>query len=141
MSTIEIAMQQLADTQDVARHGRDAACALLELAELQNTPARLQTLELTQTTPIVHDEVRTASKSIGVLNPTGFTLRLGLAGGSAGPTARGVPVPPYAVLVLPIATEDLEIGLDDPAAVGGDTVVFYLLRYATVQPLLMHRYG
>jgi hypothetical protein len=137
----EAELQGLAATQDLAAKGADAAFALLTLVRRHNQPAILETYELTATLPTKRDEARVEAMSIGVVNPTAFALRLGLGGGAATAAARGFPVPPSGAIVLPVAAEDFEIGLDDPALVGGLTVVVYVLRFPTVQAFHLHRYG
>ncbi|HUR85644.1 MAG TPA: hypothetical protein VMY78_09885 [Solirubrobacteraceae bacterium] len=137
----ESELQGLAAAQDLARDGRDAAKALLELVRRHNQPATLETYVLTQTVPVRRDEGRVECLSIGIVNPSAFALRLGLGGGAATSSGRGFPVPPSGAIVLPVAAEDFEIGLDDPAAVGGLAVVVYVLRFPTVQAFHLHRYG
>lgn len=137
----EAELQGLADLQENARNGNHAAQALLALVRRHNQPAILETYELTQTVPVKRDEARVECLSIGVINPTAFALRLGLGGGAATSAARGFPVPPSGAIVLPVAAEDFEVGLDNPAAVGGATVVVYILRFTTVQAFHLHRYG
>lgn len=130
----------LAALNAVQHETRRAVLDLHALLIAHNTPPRLTTHELSAAQPVVRDEVRTASMSIALVNPTGFVLRLGLAGGSAQPNARGFPIAASSVVVLPLAVDDLEIGLDDPAAIGSDTAVVWLMRFNTVQPFHLHRY-
>lgn len=142
----EAALQGLGDAQELARQARDACRELREIVDRADTPAQLETITLDATTPVKRDEVRETSGSIGIINPTDYVLRLGIAGASAAPSARGMPIPPNAAIVLPLAVEDFELGLDyDPAAgaaatVGSDTVVVYVLRFKAVQPFHLHRY-
>jgi multidrug efflux pump subunit AcrA (membrane-fusion protein) len=142
----EAALQGLGDAQELARQARDACRELRAIVDRADTPAQLQTITLDAVTPVHRDEVRDTSLSIGIINPTDYILRLGLAGASASPQARGIPVPPNAAIVMPVAAEDLEIGLDydtnagAAATVGSDTVVVYLLRFKAVQPFHLHRY-
>lgn len=131
----------LSAAQELSRDGRDAARALLGLVHRHNRPATLETYELTQIAPIARAEARVESLSIGIINPTAHALRIGLGGGAATPAARGFPVPPSGAIVLPVAAEDFELGLDDPASTGGLTVIVYVLRFPTVQAFHLHRYG
>jgi hypothetical protein len=105
-------------------------------------PGDLRTLALTATDPVKRDpgSVDSPSLSLGIVNPTGYVLRLGIGGGSPTDAARAFPVPPNAAVVLPIAVGELEVGLDDVTAVGSDTVVIYVLRFNVVQPFYLHRY-
>jgi hypothetical protein len=134
---LEIAGHTQAAIFDLRTLHRD----LLDAMRAAQQPATLETITLDATKPIEHSAQHrdVPTLSIGVINPTAFTLRLGLSGASATPAARGIPVPPTGAIVLPVAVAELEIGLDDATAVGAATIVIYVLRFRAVQPF--HLYG
>jgi hypothetical protein len=130
------------DTRELLDHHQNALHDIrLTTSELErwlmrlNTPAELRT----HTLDAEHNPRRDNSRvdreclSIGVLNPTELVIFLGLGGASAAQGARGVPVAPESLLVLPIAVTEIELGAD-PALLGADTAVIYVLRFETVQP-------
>src|SRR4051812_27840900 len=78
---------------------------LLELFLRAQTPAIMSIAELTIAFPIARDYGITA-QSIGVVNPTAATVRLGIGGGAATPEGRGFPVPPNGSVVLPLYVEN-----------------------------------
>jgi hypothetical protein len=116
---------------------------LHELEELRaimfqglTTPASHRVIRLTATIPVVSDDRGSASRSVGVLNPSPVTVYLGKGAGEAAPGRDSISIPPSSALVVPIAIMDLEIGADPAALAGGDVVV-HLFRYTVVQPLFL----
>jgi hypothetical protein len=135
---VELAGHTQATLQDVRQlHGE-----VHERLSRAMEPGDLRTLALSANDPVKRDpgSVDKPSLSLGIVNPTNYVLRLGIGGGSPTDAARAFPVPPNAAVVLPIAVGELEVGLDDVAAVGSDTVVIYVLRFNVVQPFYLHRY-
>jgi hypothetical protein len=110
-----------------------------ELLERCLQPARMSSHTLTPADPVDLDpgSVDEPSLSLGVLNPNGCTIYLGLSGGTASQAAEGVPVGPNQLVVLPVAVAQLELGADpaDLTALGGDqTALVFVFRFRQVQP-------
>jgi hypothetical protein len=124
------ALHQAHQTHDQIRRG---------IAAMAPQPADLHTLVFGD--PGVDPSYRSirhvngSGQSVGVLNPNPITVWIAIGGGTATPGGRGVPVPPTSLLVLPVAVNQPELGIDvaDPDLAGGTAVVFVLL-YPTVQP-------
>ncbi|MFL5901251.1 MAG: hypothetical protein ACJ75S_08650 [Solirubrobacterales bacterium] len=111
---------------------RRAVDVLRELAEPLGEPAQLTVAVLTASVPVkMQDERGITTASVGILNPTGARVLLGIGGERASSQARAISVPPESLMVLPIAAGDLEIGTEDNLE-AGDAVV-YVFRYRTVQ--------
>jgi hypothetical protein len=145
LSQSETFVELLGHTQstmaDVRRlHERHA-----ELLERCLQPARMSAHTLTPGDPTDLDQgsMEEPSLSLGVLNPNGCTVYLGLSGGTASLAAEGVPVGPNQFLVLPVAVAQLEIGADpaDLAALGAttatQTALVFVFRFRQVQPAFL----
>lgn len=112
---------------------------LLASVRARHIPPQLKILELTAGRPLIRDEERDSALSLTVINPAAARLLIGVQGGSAAPGARGIPVPPKAMMVLPIAVADLELGADTTdattaATLAAGAIAVYVLRHPTVQP-------
>jgi hypothetical protein len=110
-----------------------------ELLDRCLQPARMSTHTLTPSDPGDLDpgSIDEPSLSLGVLNPNGCTIYLGLSGGTASLAAEGVPVGPNQLVVLPVAVAQLELAADpaDLTALGGDqTALVFVFRFRQVQP-------
>jgi hypothetical protein len=132
----DAALAALGSAQEHAYQTRLAVEQLAELFRRVDTPARLNTVVLTQTEPIKRDETATSSLSIGVYNPSPVKVFWGIAGGKASQDARAPSQPPSSLLVLPVAVEDLELGANAADLAAGDAVL-YVLRFDTVQPAFL----
>jgi hypothetical protein len=108
---------------------------LEEYLEHHNRPAVLKTHRLAASKPIVRDRAGHADLSIGVFNPTGMTVYLGIGGYPAKPAVETPSLSPRSALILPVSGLDFELGADpnDPLLAAGDAII-YSLRFATVQP-------
>lgn len=82
------------------------------------------------------DQVGWTAKSIGILNPGGAPVFVGIGGVSARPTSGAPSCPGGSAMVLPLSVSDVELGCD-PAVLGNATKTVYLFRYLTVQPLML----
>lgn len=134
----DAALEAVAHAREAALFTQQCVERLEDLATRQDTPARKSILTLTAATPVKASRARSASKSIGIFNAEALTIYVGLDG-SARQAADGIAVPPKSALVLPIATTDIEVGVDaaDATSVAalatGDATVL-LLRFDAVQP-------
>jgi hypothetical protein len=81
------------------------------------------------------DQVPWTAKSIGILNPSTAAVRIGIAGISTADNSRAPQCPPQAAMTLPVQASDLEFGV--ASSVGALSVVVYVFRYVTVQPLML----
>ena len=128
--------ERLDEAQSELAALRAAVQYLCELAEPLTEPAQLSTVVLSRAAPVrMADERGVRTASLGVINPGDFTILLGIGGGRASIAAQAIQVPPQALMVLPLAAGDVEVGTEDSLA-GGDAVV-HLLRYSTVQPAFL----
>lgn len=136
ISPAQAALEALAHTRELTIQTQGAIGRLLEIARLGQTTPELRTITInpgnvgSYTTV---DQSRFEAKSIGILNPTGIAIFVGIGGISATPTSRAPSVPPASLMVLPVLTRNLELGAD-PAILLASTAVVYVLRYVTVQP-------
>lgn len=128
------AEHMLIATQRQLRSTEQAINRLLDMAEIRNRPAVHKSFELTATTPRRTDDVGSPSLSIAILNPTIVVAYLGIGGVSASPGRGAISCPPKGMLVLPLAVDDMEIGVDpaDPN-LGGGTAIIHVLRFDSVQ--------
>lgn len=97
-------------------------------------PASMRTLRLTASVPIQRDRSGSASKSVGILNPTTTAIYVGIGGVQAKPNNEAITVAASSLLVLPVEELDLDLGADPAALAAGDAVI-YVFRFAAVQPL------
>lgn len=142
MNSEEKVMHALAAAEAHARLTLDAVGALEKLERQRQTPVRLQTIELTSARPRKTDDAAEPSKSIGVLNPTSAQVFVGLDGNHPTKAARAISCPPNALLVLPVAVEEVALGVDadvDAGAFAGGDLVVFLMRFEAVQPAFLGR--
>lgn len=135
----QAAIEALAHTREAAIAARQSTDMLLEITLLQQTPPELRTIVINPGNNgqyVVTDRSRFQAQSIGVYNPGPVPVFLGIGGVSATPASRAPSCPPTAAIVLPVLVEDLELGCD-PNLLGAETAVVYVLRYLTVQPLMI----
>jgi hypothetical protein len=132
------AMEAARSAQAAALATHDAVRRIEGLTEAQLTPARIEPIVLTQAAPIVADKMgEVYSPSIGLFNPSNVSpVYLGLGGSTPAPGQRAPSCPPQALLVLPVKVGDIEIGAD-PALLGVNTLVCWLLRFYSVQPAFL----
>lgn len=79
------------------------------------------------------DRAKWTCKSVGIINPGAAPVFIGVGGLSARPGSRAPSCPGAAAMVLPVQSDDIELGCD-PTVLAADTAVLYLFRYVTVQP-------
>jgi hypothetical protein len=133
----QAALEAIAHTREAAIAARQATDRLLEIAELQQTPPELRTIVINPGNNgqyVTLDKSRFEAKSIGIVNPTGVVIYLGVGGVTATPGSRAISIPAQSVRVLPVAVRDLELGAD-PTQLLASTAIVFLFRYLTVQPL------
>ena len=108
---------------------------LLELLDVLQRPAQIGIHRLTASKPIDYDKPSAEARtlSIGIYNPTGIKIYMGIGGGTASAAAEAIPSAPKSLLVLPIPVAQLEIGADPADLVAGDAICF-TFRWDTVQP-------
>jgi hypothetical protein len=137
---LEQQLQILGHTQATLHSVGEVHAEHVALLQAMQEPPMLTTYTLSVTTPTrrVTPHNDAPALSVGIINPSAFVVRLGLAG-SATAAARAVPVPAVAAMVIPVAVREFEIGLDDPTILAGATVVVYVLRWRTVQPFFLNR--
>lgn len=138
LSPHETTLELLGHQQAILSDVRQLHSELVELWERAHTPATLSTVTLTAASPVDEDfgNIEAPARSIGILNPSGVTIAAGIGGGSATIAANAVPVPPFGLLVLPVAVAQLEIAAD-PAELGADAAVIFVLRFKHVQPAFL----
>lgn len=131
----DAAMRALEHTQRAAESAEWATRRMEEHLEQLQEPARMVTIALDAVTPIQLDRWRGEQpcRSVGVLNPTSVVTYLGVGGATPRAGNRAVPVAANSLLVLPIWSKDLEVGVD-PTTLAGQTAVVFVLRWTTVQP-------
>lgn len=135
----QAALEAISHAREASIAARQATDMLLEIARLRETPPELRTVVINPGNNgqyVVTDASRFQAKSIGVYNPGSAPVFLGIGGVSATPASRAPSCPGQAVIVLPVAVEDLELGCD-PAVLLAATAVVYVFRYLTVQPLMI----
>lgn len=133
ISPNDAALHAIAEAREAALHAQTACERLLELALLADTPPEWHPITLTSTEPIKTSHRYGRAKSFGIFNPSTANIYAGI-GGITPRAASGAPsVPPGAAIVFPAALQEIELGTD-PASVAGGPVMFYLLRFQTVQP-------
>ncbi len=131
---------RLEQVQDELSQLRRAVDLLRELAEPLGEPAQLTMVALTEAEPVkMQDERGINTASIGILNPSGVRVLVGVGGEQASSQARAITVPPESLMVLPVAAGDVELGTEDSLE-EGDAVI-YILRYATVQSAFLGSAG
>jgi hypothetical protein len=128
------AAQAVAEAREAALMSQVAAEALLELERLRATPADLIAVTLSSTQ--LSDMPPHRGRSIGILNPTTARIYIGVGGASANAGGKSPSCPPKTFLVLPVAVNQPELGVD-PADVAAGAVTFYVLYYPTPQPALL----
>lgn len=74
-------------------------------------------------------------RSIGILNPNAIPIYFSGIG-SAAANMRSPSAPPNSLIVLPISAQMIEVGAN-PADLGSNTAVCFLLRFFTVQPAFL----
>jgi hypothetical protein len=133
--TIADATRQMHD----AAQRMDGTLARLEklLQQERRTP-HMRTIAINPTasalgpftaTDVSHEE----AQSIGILNPSSYAVTIGMAGVSAAANSRAIQCPPQAAMVIPVRAWDIELAV--PSTVGANSVVVYVFRFWTPQPL------
>lgn len=131
--THDTAHELLVTTQRVHNESRRLTALIDQQLRAANTPAQMQgPFRLTASKPILTAEAGRESPSFGIWNPNPVVIYLGM-GGIARPGAEGLSVPANALLVFPLAVEDLDLGVDpaDPLLTGAAVVT--VLRFECVQ--------
>jgi hypothetical protein len=138
MHPTDAALQALDQTRDMAAATFGAVQRLEELVERQHEPAHMSTIVLTASNPIVSDRERDRdwTRSIALLNPTSIPIFLGVGGNTASLGGRVPSVPPNALLSLPLAAVDLDVGATPADLAAGDAVVFLFRMNAVIPPYL-----
>lgn len=71
--------------------------------------------------------------SVGFVNPLAIKLYVGLDGGRAQPNSNAFVIPPTSAMVVPVAVDAFDMGVD-PAELLESSGTIFLLRFAVVQP-------
>lgn len=129
----------LAQLQRHAEYTKEAIGKLEELAGRYDEAARLKTFHLSSDRPAKTDDSKETSKSIGILNPNSVPIYLGIAGGRPLAANRAPAAPPNSLLVLPLAVEDIELGVDtaDQGVLAAADAIVHVLRFKTAQPAFL----
>ncbi|HET7120310.1 MAG TPA: hypothetical protein VFI17_03540 [Solirubrobacterales bacterium] len=103
-----------------------------------NAPAQLHaiTFEGAAKKYIRRSEHPPAALSIGIVNPVELSIYVGLSGERAAPNSRAFVVPPKSAMVVPVAVDKFELGVD-PTVLGEESATIFLLRFDTVQPFFL----
>lgn len=130
------AAAQLLEQQAIRRH----IDALEQWLRRSQTPAQI--------TPFTFDGAANPARlrirddhppyalSYGIINPTAAKVYLGIAGEAAAPNNNAYVVGPTQAVVLPIAVEQIEVGID-PTDLGANQATIFRLRFLTVQPFFL----
>jgi hypothetical protein len=94
-------------------------------------------VRLDANTPRKWDQDGRVAPSVGFYNPNAFSIFAGLGGEIPDGTATGAfEITGNTLLVVPIAVQDLELGVR-VADVGAGSAMLHVFRYWTVQPAFM----
>jgi len=134
----DAALEAVAHAREAALFTQQCVERLEDLAARQDTPADFSVVTLTATKLVDPRRAKSAFKSVGLFNPTGAIVYLGIDG-SATAAAAAISVPAESALVLPISVTDVEVGVDPAdatsvAVLAAGDVTVTLLRYRAVQP-------
>jgi hypothetical protein len=144
----DLAPEILAHSQATLEDVRRLQEELVELLARLNAPGEITPVPLSvdQLVKYFPRRVEQRPMSVGLLNPHNLTVYLAMGGGSATLEGEAVPVAPQSALILPVAANAIELGIDPAdsdslAILGSDTAVVFLLRFETVQPFFFSSFG
>lgn len=125
-------------TLDVARSAHSRLDKLLELEQLRDRPAQIHPIGFNGATQtyVVRSSHPPFAKSLGVVNPYEMIIYLGLDGGRAAPNSHAFMVPPKSAMVIPVAVDKFDLGVD-PEVLKEEAATIHLLRFVTVQPFFL----
>jgi hypothetical protein len=124
---------------DCARRAHGKLDQLLALERLRNHPAQIHPITFNPANNkqyIVRSSHPPVGGSVGIVNPFELIVYLGLDGGRAAPNSHAFMVPPKSAMVIPVAVDKFDIGVD-PAVLLEESVTIHLLRFQTVQPFFL----
>jgi hypothetical protein len=119
-------------------HVEQLLCDMHDAQRRANRPAQLHpiTFEGAAKKYIRRSEHPPAARSIGIVNPVELSIYVGLSGERAAPNSRAFVVPPKSAMVVPVAVDKFDVGVD-PAVLGEESATIFLLRFETVQPFFL----
>lgn len=132
--------EAVAQMHQASRHMDHTITRLEKLFRLFETTPEMRTIVINPNASaagpfVAQDRTAWTAKSVGILNPSDYAVSVGIAGVSTASNSRAPQCPPQAAMVLPVEASDLEFGCD--SSLGANSLVVYVFRYVTVQPLLL----
>lgn len=132
--------EAVAQMHAASRHMDHTVTRLEKLFRLLETTPEMRTVVINPNAnaagPFVAiDRAAWPAKSVGILNPSQFAVSVGIGGVSVASNSRAPQCPPQAAMVLPVEAGNLELGAD--SSLGANSLVVYVFRYVTVQPLML----
>jgi len=141
----------LTEHRIAAAQMREAHARLMDRLAMMETPGQMfpvGTLGIPApsspllTNPVeLRENVQKPTLSVGLLNPNSINVYWSTGGNTPSATGRAWATPPNALLVLPIAAQNIEIGCDPAALSGayaaGVALPVFVIRFFTVQPAFL----